>query len=65
MTGHEFTADQIIHGIVDRVRAGDWDVAESLIHLLGVWYPVEFHQLRKQTEDAHLLHQAAARLVSE
>ena len=52
MTTREFTAVQIVDGIISAMKAGRTDVAEALIVMLGVQYPEEYAAFQRTVEQA-------------
>ena len=48
----EFTAMQIVDGIISAMKAGRADVAEGLIVMLGVQYPEEYAAFQRTVAEA-------------
>ena len=48
----EFTAIQIVDGIISAMKAGRADIAEALIVMLGVQYPEEYAAFQRTVAEA-------------
>lgn len=52
----EFSAAQIIGGILDATRDGATEIGSHLLRLLASWYPEDYERLERMVEVANEIH---------